>query len=135
MTEKETKETVLHEIKARKEVVKRLQYPLSQLKNVCEKEKQKRKDVITKALEFGSFEEAHEAYGYDMITEDELEQIKEALEQGDEYVENTKTYHNYAYKLLHKFVNSLDEEILALQWDMLSEEEKQKKCKEMEAQS
>ena len=75
MTEKEQqeREAIKLEIRARKEVLKKLENPLKRLRQQADANYEKRKTRIQAAREYGSIEGAHDAWGYDCITEEEYE--------------------------------------------------------------
>lgn len=128
MTEKEKqkREAIRLEIKARKEVLKKLENPLKRLRQQADANYEKRKTRIQAAREYGSIEEAHDAWGYDCITEEEYEEIKRVFELGDEYVEKHISPQEAAVKILERFVGGLYTEIRSFEFDLLTPEEQER---------
>lgn len=128
MTEKEKKRRadVRFEIRARKLALKRLTTPLKQAKAAAEKKKAKRQERISAACAYESYEDAQTAYGFGMITEEEFDEIAEAMELGQEWVEHAITPEEAAVSVLQDIVQRLEREISDFEWDLLSEEEKKK---------
>lgn len=121
------------EIKARKEVTKRLTYPIDQLMKADAKERAKREERAATLSEYKTIAEAQDAYGYDLITDDEYHAICEAIESGEKYVEETMTPVNLALKILRDFTRQMESEIRSLEFELLPEEEKKKRLAESEA--
>jgi len=121
------------EIKARKEVTKRLTYPIDQLVKADAKERAKREERAATLSEYKTIAEAQDAYGYDLITDDEYHAICEAIESGEKYVEETMTPVNLALKILRDFTRQMESEIRSLEFELLPEEEKKKRLAESEA--
>lgn len=63
------------EIQSRKEVLKKIENAYQRLKKQAESNYEKRKAKIQAASEYKSIDEAHEAWGYDCITEKEYNEI------------------------------------------------------------
>lgn len=120
MTDKEKKEReeIKFEIRARKELLKRLQYPRELLRAASQKEHDKRQALV-KNKEYASVDEAHEAYGYGYITEDEFDAIREAFEKGQDFVDNTTTPVEAANRLLIEFAVRLEREVRYFEFDLL----------------
>jgi hypothetical protein len=121
------------EIKARKEVTKRLAYPIDQLVKADTKERSKREERAASLSEYKTVAEAQDAYGYDLITDDEYHAICEAIESGEKYVEETMTPVNLALKILRDFTRRMESEIRSIEFELLPEEEKKKRLAESEA--
>ena len=112
------------DIKARAELVKRLQHPRSLLEAAAAKERAKRVAVFEKTKgEYKTPDEAHDAYGYDCITEAEYEQIKEAFEKGEKFVEENTSPEEAAFSILTDFIGRLEREIRSFKFEQLSPEE------------
>jgi hypothetical protein len=115
------------EIKARKEVIKRLTYPIAQLVKADAKERAKRKERAAALSEYKTIVEAQDAYGYGIITDDEYDAICEAIESGEKYVEETMTPVNLALKILRDFTRQMESEIRSLEFELLPPEEQAKR--------
>lgn len=122
------------EIKARKELIKRLAYPLDQLIKADAKERAKREERAAALSEYKTKEEAHDAYGYDLITYDEYQAICEALEAGEKYVAETMTPVSLAMKILRDFIRRMESESRSLEFELLSPEEQAKRIEAAEKQ-
>lgn len=125
MTDKEKKErdaTVL-EIQSRKEVLKKIENPYERLKRQAEANYEKRKQKVQVASEYRTVEEAHEAYGYDCITEQEYNEIVVIFEKGKEYVENSLSPQEVAVKILGEYIGRLNHEIRSFEFDLLPPDE------------
>lgn len=133
MTDKEKKEReeLNFEIKARKELLRRLEHPRKLLKAAAQKEYDKRQTLVNHE-EYASVDEAHEAYGYGYITEAEFDAIREAFEKGQDYVENTTTPVEAANRLLIEFAVRLEREVRSFEFDLLPAAEQDRIRKESE---
>lgn len=120
------------EIKARKELVKRLAYPLDQLAKADAKERTKREERAAALSEYKTQEEAHEAYGYDIITEEEYRAICDAIEAGEKYVTETMTPVSLAMKILRDLIRRMESESRSLEFELLSPEEQAKRMEAAE---
>lgn len=134
MTDKERKERddLKMEIKARKELIKRLQFPLKLIKEAAKKEKDKRVARIEKVGIYRDQKDALDAYGWGFITEEEYDAIIETMELGEEYVENTTTPVEVAARMLEKYVSMLHHEKSSFEFDILPPEEKERLRKKNE---
>lgn len=133
MTDKEKKERedLKFEIKARKELLKRLEHPRKLLRAAAQKEHDKRQALVNHE-EYASVDEAHEAYGYGYITEAEFDAIREAFEKGQDFVDNTTTPVEAANRLMIEFAVRLEREVRSLEFELLPEAEKDRIRKESE---
>ncbi|MDD3231450.1 MAG: hypothetical protein PHE09_19895 [Oscillospiraceae bacterium] len=120
------------EIKARKELIKRLAYPLDQLTKADAKERSKREERTAALSEYKTQEDAHEAYGYDVITEEEYQAICEALEAGEKYVTETMTPVSLAMKILRDFIRHMESELRSLEFELLPPEEQTRRMEAAE---
>lgn len=130
--EKQEREDLKFEIKARKELLKRLEYPIKLIKDAAQKEYDKRQARIEKNREFATWEEAHEAYGYGYLTEEEFRAISDAFELGQEYVDNTTTPVEAASRMLLEFSGRLRREIASMDFELLPAEEQERIRKDTE---
>ena len=124
MTEAEKEhEALALEAKARKELRKRLENPLKLIAVAAEKEVQKRQARVERARDFKTYEEAHEAYGWGYITEQEFQDIVDAMERGQEYVETARTPVELAADMLREFCGRIERETRDFEFMMLPVEE------------
>lgn len=130
--EKQERESLLLEIQSRKEVLKKIENAYKRLKHQAEVNFEKRKAKIKSASEYKSVEEAHDAFGYDCITEKEYYEIVEIFEKGEEYVEKHLSPQEVAVKILGEFIGRLNSEIRSFEFDLLPVEEQVKRLREQE---
>lgn len=121
--EKEQREALKLEISSRKELAKRLDHPLKLLATAEAKEKAAREARVAELSEYKTESEIMDAYGYDMITDDERRELLEALETGKDFVENTATKVSIAHTILKEFVGGLKKEIRGFEFELLPREE------------
>lgn len=107
------------EIKARKELLKKLKQTQARLHQQAQKKLNKRKEEIKAASEYESIEEAHTAYGYDLISEEEFNNIKTIFEKGENYVENQISPQEAAETILNRIMETLIYEIRCFEFDLL----------------
>lgn len=124
--EKEEREALRLEIKARKELERRLEHPLKLLEVAAEKEQKKRQERIERLTEYKSYREAQDAYGWELITEEEFDEIVRILEDGTESIEKETTPVEIAKNLLNKFIGNLHYEAASFEFDLLPEAEKER---------
>jgi hypothetical protein len=122
--EKAEREELQLEIRARKELVKRLEFPQKLLKVAAEKEQQKRKERIENLTQYKSYQEAQDAYGWDLITEEEFDEVVRIMEKGTDALEKEVSPVEVAKHILDKFVGGLMHEIASFEFDLLPEKEK-----------
>lgn len=128
MTDKEKKfrEDTKFEIRARKLVVKRLATPVKQAKTAATKKETVRRARIEAACAYDSYEDAQNAYGWGIITEEEFDEIADILEKGTAEMEGCRTPEEAAASILEGFINHLEREIAGLEFELLPEKEKSK---------
>lgn len=124
---KEEREALKLEISSRKELVKRLDHPLKLLEAAEAKEKAAREARVSELSEYKTEAEIMDAYGYDMITDDERHELLEALETGRSFVENTATKVSIAHTILKEFVGDLKKEIRGFEIELLPPEEQSRR--------
>ncbi len=130
--EKQERESLLLEIQSRKEVLKKIENAYKRLKQQAEANYEKRKAKVQSVSEYKSIEEAHDAFGYDCITEKEYYEIVEIFEKGEEYVEKHISPQEVAVKILGEFIGRLNSEIRSFEFDLLPLEEQVKRLREQE---
>lgn len=111
------------EIQSRKEVLKKIENAYQRLKKQAESNYEKRKAKIQAASEYKSIDEAHEAWGYDCITEKEYNEIVKIFKQGEECVEKHLSPQEVAVNILGEFIGRLNYEIRSFEFDLLPPEE------------
>jgi hypothetical protein len=121
--EKQEREALRLEIRARKELLRRLQFPLELIDKAAKKEKDKRIARIESARQYADYNDAQDAYGYGMITEEEFDAIVKAMELGEEYIENTTTPVEIAAQMLHEYVGRLARDVAGFEFELLPEKE------------
>lgn len=129
MKESERKELEL-EIAAREELLKRLQYPKTQLKKASQKEVEKRQAKIDKMKKYDSYEVAHELWGWGELTDKELDEVKEFFEKGESYIYDTVSAEEYAHRMLTQYMVRVMKEVAGIKYELLPEEEKRRREKE-----
>lgn len=125
MTYKDIRErdSLTLEIKARREVLRKIENAYKRLKRQAEANYEKRKQKIQSASEYKSIDEAHDAWGYDCITEQEYNEIVKIFEHGEEYVEKQLSPQEVAVKILGEFMGRLNSEIRSFEFELLPPEE------------
>lgn len=126
MTDKEKKFRVdtKFEIRARKLVLKRLTTPAKQAKAAADKKEAERRARIEAACAYESYQDAQNAYGWGIITEEEFDEIAEILEKGTAELEGCRTPEEAAASILEDFIHHLEREIAGLEFELLPEKEK-----------
>lgn len=124
--EREEREEIQLEIRARKELARRMEHPLKLLEIAAKKEQQRRQERIERLTEYKNYNEAQEAYGWEIITEEEFDEIVRILEEGTEQIEKERTPVEIAKDILDKFVNGLIYEVASFEFDLLPEDEKER---------
>ncbi len=122
MTDKEKKEheAILLEIQSRKVVLDKIENAFKRLKKQAEANYEKRKLKAQQATgDYKTVEEAHDAWGYDCITEKQYYEILKIFEQGEEYVEKHLSPQEVALKILGEFIGRLNSEIRSFEFELL----------------
>lgn len=124
MTDKEKKErkSIRVEIKARKLVIKKLVTAISALQKTADRQKAEKTAKREKLLEYKTYNEAQDAYGYGFITEEEFDEIVEFLEKSQQIVDEP-TAEELALKILLNWRHHMGLEIANLEFEMLPKEE------------
>ena len=124
MTDKEKKErkSIRVEIKARKLIIKKLGTAISALQKTADRQKAEKTAKRDKLLEYKTYNEAQDAYGYGFITEEEFDEIVEFLEKSQEIVDEP-TAEEIALNTLLNWKNHMGAEIANLEFDLLPKEE------------
>ena len=127
MTDKKMKErnAMILEIQSRKVVIEKIKNAYKRLKRQAEANYDKRKLKIQSASEYKSVDEAHDAWGYDCITEKQYNEIRKIFEQGEEYLEKHVSPQEVA-KILGEFIGRLSYEIRSFEFELLPPEEQER---------
>lgn len=130
--EKEQRDALAIEIKTREILLKRLTHPAELLKTAAKKEADRREARVNSVREYKTYGEAQEAYGWGMITEQEFSGIAKALEEGDEYIETTRTPTELANEMLREYMTRIERERRSFEFDLLPPEEQKRIHRESE---
>ena len=117
------------EISAIYYLIKRLQPLLKNLKQTVAKEKAIRQQRFDDLNEYKTYEEAQDAFGWDLITETEFRDIVKRLETGQETIDNTDTKAGIALTALRRIISRLTSDAHNLEFELLSDDEKTKRMK------
>lgn len=120
------------EIRTRELVLKRLSHPLALAQAAAERKRSERLARLEELGEYKTFEEAHEAYGWGYISEEEFETIRNFLEHKEE-LKSERSAEEYAADILHEFVAGLRKEISHFQFELLPQKE-QKRIQQQQAE-
>lgn len=125
MTTEERKE-IEADLKARKILLKKFESVLKDLEKKSLSHKEKRKEKLLSLREYKTYEEAHEAYGWGYITEEEFRDIVAFIEKGDSEIENDLSPHEIAANIVRGYIKILRSDIFSLSFDLLPEKEKER---------
>ena len=120
------------EAAARRELLKRLDHPEKLLKAAVDKETAKAEQRVERNRQYRTVEEVQEAYGYEEITDDERCALIKAIEDGEDYVNNTMTPLRAALGILRDFTGRLSREAVDFEFSLLPPEEQERRLKEAE---
>lgn len=109
-------------IRARKEVLRRMDTPIRRLDEKVRREKTDRAVRRAALREYKTEDEVREAYGYEMITEEEMKQRIDELESDQEYIEETNTVNSEALLLLREFAARMQHDIQHFEFELLPEQ-------------
>lgn len=127
MTDKEKNErkSLRTEIKARKIIIKKLETAISALQKTADRQKAEKEAERTKLLEYKTYHDAQDTYGWGLITEEEFDRIVEFLESSQEVVDEP-TAEDIAVKVLLNWQHHMGSEIANIEFEMLPKEEQSK---------
>lgn len=123
--EKKRRADARFEIRARELALRRLATPLKRAKAAGEKKKAARQLKVEALSEYKDADEAGEAFGYGLISEDEYSAILDHLEAGEAFVEEISP-EEAAASILEECVARISREIAEFRFDLLPPEEKQR---------
>lgn len=130
--QKEQRDSLAIEIKIREILLKRLTHPAELLKTAAKKEADRRDARVNGAREYKTYDEAQEAYGWGLITDEEFAGIAKVLEEGDKYNETARTPTELANEMLRDFMGRLEGDIRSFKFELLPPEEQERIHKESE---
>lgn len=108
-------------------VIRELDRSAEKFKRKIERESEKRQEELRMALEYESLAEIHDAYGYDMITEQQYQLYTDLFEQGEAALEDhAPTRAERAHHILLSIRRDLTAEQDAWAFAALSPEEQSK---------
>ena len=123
MTKKEQIDLNL-ELRADKRLYGRLKTLRRYYQEKRDKVMEQRRERVEQMLgDYPTEQEAHEAYGYDMISKDEYTQILEAIEKGHQVVE-AESEESIISAWLDMWICALDHDINELTYQLMTPEEK-----------
>lgn len=123
---KEEFEGLQFEMACRKELLKRLVYPETQLERAVAKEKAQREQRIQELSRYNSEYEILEAYGWEMITEEEKDNLIDTFRKGEQYILETRTTTDAALKMLREFLSKLRYEYDSFSFECLPVKEQKR---------
>lgn len=124
---REIHEAMELDLKGCRYLIKKLTTVRLSLETAVSKEKGKRAAHILDLSQYKTEEDIQEAYGYELITDDERQNLLEALAIGEKYVENTETKSIVAFHLLQEFMGKLNRKADSLEFELLPPEEQAKR--------
>lgn len=113
---------IKEEIRVREIVLKKLRTSIEALDKVSARKKAKQKQEMEKLLEYKTYEEAHEAYGWGFISDAEFEQIQNILEGNNRELEKP-CVEETAAKIMREWAGEMASDIHALQFELLPTQE------------
>lgn len=116
-------EALLWEARVRRLALKRLQTPLKLARAAMKKDEAEAMAVRQKLAGYSSYEEAHEAYGWGFITEDELDTVSDIL-SGKTEQKGLRPESAAVYDILVEFASRLADEARGFEWEDLPPEER-----------
>lgn len=124
MTDKEKQErrSLRVEIKARKLIIKKLETAINALQKTADRQKAERQAEREKLLVFKNYNDAQDAYGWGIITEEEFDRITTFLESSQNAVDEP-TAEDIAIKTLLNWQHHMGAEIANIEFEMLPKEE------------
>ena len=131
-SQKEERRALELEVKARKELLKRLSHPTKLLIAAVDKERTQREERVAQTQQYKTETEIMDAYGYELITDEERGRLLDALETGQQYVDQTITTASAALSILKDFLGDLEREVDGLEFELLPAEAQAKRLEAAE---
>ena len=127
MTDKEKKDRkeARVEIKARKLVIKKLNTAIAALQKTADRQKAEKQAERDKLLQYKTYQEAQDAYGWGYIDETEFDAITEFLQTSQSVVDEP-TAEEIAVRTLQDWLGLMNDEIASINFEMLPKEEQRK---------
>lgn len=122
----EERKAIKDELKAKKILLRRFQTMLKSLDKQAEKVKAKRLEKVRSLREYKTYEEAHEAYGWGFISENEFHTIADMIEKGDAEIENALSPCEIAADTVRGYIKILRSDIDCLEFELLPPEEQER---------
>lgn len=123
--EKKTRREARVEIKARKLVIKKLNTAISTLQKTADRQKAEKQAERDKLLQYKTYQEAQDAYGWGYIDEAEFDAITEFLRTSQSVVDEP-TAEEIAVRTLRDWLGLMNDEIASINFEMLPKEEQMK---------
>lgn len=120
------KEDLKCEIKARKLVIKKVENAHKRLSQQAENQLNKRKQKVAEFQGYKNVDDARDAYGWGMITQEEFWEIEDNFEKGEEAILNQLSAEECAAQILNEFIVRLKHDISSLEFELLPEKEQNK---------
>ena len=118
----QTKADLKFEIRARKLVLKRLESVVARADEKARNVRAARLARLDELSEYKNLREAQDAYGWDLITEEEYNQLQRFFEEKEE-LKDSPSPEEYAAEILGRFVAGLRREIASFEFDLLPPKE------------
>lgn len=127
MTDKEKKarKEARVEIKARKLIIKKLNTAIDALKKTANRQKAEKQAERDKLLQYKTYQEAQDAYGWGYIDEAEFDAITEFLQTSQSVVDEL-TAEEIAVRTLQDWLGLMNDEIASINFEMLPKEEQRR---------
>lgn len=113
------------EARVRRAVLRRLEQPIKLAGAVVEKEDKAAQASREKLSGYATEEEANDAYGWDIITEDEYKEVVRIL-RGEAEGPKEKTEAQAVLETLREFASKIEHETSSFEWEALTPEEQEK---------
>ena len=130
--QKEIRDSIKLEAESLRLLLKKLEPVRRSLAETVSREQAKREQRIAQISEYKSERDIQDAYGWDLITDEERLELLEQLETGKDFIENTSTKTSIALKTLHGYILDLTKKANALEFELLPENEQDKRREEIE---
>lgn len=108
-------------------LIKKLEPVKRSLEKTVEREKAKRAERTAVLSEYKTEQDIQDAFGYDLITDNERRQLIEMLETGEKYVDDTQTKASVALHFLRDIISRLYKQVSSFEFELLPPEEKAKR--------
>lgn len=123
--EKKARKEARVEIKARKLIIKKLNTAIDALQKTANRQKAEKQAEREKLLEYKTYKEAQDAYGWGLIDEEEFDKITSFIESSQSIVDEP-TAEEIAVKTLQDWLHLMGSEIASLEFEMLPKEEQRR---------